>query len=278
MNARVDVFYPPGGNERGREVARSLLQGAQAIGLDASWTESGQPRRPGAILVTYGMGGPDRFGHCMAHAASGGLLVAWDLGYWQRDLPPERRKYRLSIGGMHCPQRIMSGPYAGPARWDADAQPVGSVADPDGFVLLVGTGSKSQSVGAGGWTEAASRRIRRAMPEREVVYRPKPKRAQEFGVQFHRMSDGGVPIDDALVGCALVVCRHSNVAVDACRMGVPVVCDDGAAAAIYPRTFDGAQPDQATRDEFLRRLAWWQWSRDEMESGAAWRWLMGQLA
>ena len=41
-------------------------------------------------------------------------------------------------------------------------------------------------------------------------------------------------IDQALTGCSLVVTWHSNVAVDAIRMGIPVVCRDGAAAAVCP--------------------------------------------
>jgi hypothetical protein len=68
----------------------------------------------------------------------------------------------------------------------------------------------------------------------------------------------------------LVVCRHSNVAVDACRVGAPVVTQDGAAASIYPRRLSKyqEQPSQEVRQEFLERLAWWQWSVDEVRSGA----------
>ena len=35
-------------------------------------------------------------------------------------------------------------------------------------------------------------------------------------------------IADVLNGCSVVVCRHSNVAVDACIAGVPVECEGGA--------------------------------------------------
>ena len=70
---------------------------------------------------------------------------------------------------------------------------------------------------------------------------------------------------------------HSNVGVDACRMVVPVVTDDGAAAAIYPRRLEDweNQPSESTRTEFLDRLAWWQWSANESRS--MWNWLLAQL-
>jgi hypothetical protein len=86
-------------------------------------------------------------------------------------------------------------------------------------------------------------------------------------------------IEAVLASASLVVCRHSNVAVDACRMGIPVVCNDGAAAAIYPSRLEdeAMQPSFETRAEFLRRLAWWQWSAAEMSSGAIWPWLTGVL-
>jgi hypothetical protein len=70
-------------------------------------------------------------------------------------------------------------------------------------------------------------------------------------------------------GCSLVVCRHSNVAIDACIAGVPVECDDGAAFALYR---NGPQPDENARREFLGRLAWWNWGGTRPpRRGDSWR-------
>ena len=81
------------------------------------------------------------------------------------------------------------------------------------------------------------------------------------------------PIEEALKGKSLVVCRHSNVAIDACIAGVPVRCEDGAAFALY-RDFE-----RPTRDErlgFLRSLAWWNWKPSE--AGEAWKYLISRLS
>lgn len=268
-----DLFYPAAGTNTGRGVIKSLQMGANRAGIDAEMKDHHAPR-PGSTLITYGAGGADRLPYFRAHP---GKAVAWDLGYWERDNPDKRaRKYRVSIGDLHCPKLIMKGPAPSPGRFESAGLRTGEVADSGGFILLVGNSPKSIFAGAGDWTARMAQAVRDVFPRRRVLYRPKPGRAQEeAGVDHDGVSSA--PIEQALEGCALVVCRHSNVAVDACRLGVPVVCTDGAAAAIYPRTFDGDQPTEATRSEFLHRLAWWQWTRYEMEDGTAWSWLKETL-
>ena len=59
-------------------------------------------------------------------------------------------------------------------------------------------------------------------------------------------------------GARLVVCRHSNVAVDAVIAGVPVECEDGAAYWLRDKPYT---PE--VRRDFLDRLAWWQWKPEE---------------
>jgi hypothetical protein len=141
--------------------------------------------------------------------------------------------------------------------------------------MLVGNSPKANAVGAGGWAKTKSMELAKRMPERRIIYRPKPGKPAERGVIYHDISAG--PIAQALEGVSLVVCRHSNVAVDACMAGVPVVCEGGAAAEIYPHTLEdaGIQPSYLVRREFLNRLAWWQWSADE--SVQAWKFIEGKL-
>lgn len=242
------------------------MEGARHRKHDVRWMQ--KHPRAGAFLVLYGLGGADRVGFSQRPR-----LVAFDAGYWDRH--GDERRFRISVGGFHCPQRIMQGPNPGPERWESSGLPVRTSGDPDGPILLVGNGPKSNAVGAAGWTARRSRELRAAFPGRRILYRPKPKKPLEVGVDCDGMSGGD--IDNALQSVSLVVCRHSNVAVDACRNGVPVVCDDGAAASIYPQDFGGEQPSDATRLEFLHRLAWWQWSQRECREGAMWQWLEGEL-
>jgi hypothetical protein len=271
---RLDILMPQSMRARPAALMESLCASAAARGIDAVTMKDYAPRA-GSVLVLYGLGGSDRLPHALEHQRSGGQVVSWDAGYWERKT--EDRRYRVSIGGFHCPQRIMLGSDPGPDRLHQSAIQITDQSHPKGNIVLIGNGPKSGAVGAAGWAAKKSAEIRRLCKYRPIVYRPK-RRYMEPCVQSDGV-DCDSPIEDVLKSTSLVVCRHSNVAVDACRMGIPVVCEDGAAAAIYPSRLqhEASQPSHATRAEFLRRLAWWQWSESEVESGAVWPWLLNQL-
>lgn len=216
--------------------------------------------RPCDAMVLYGWGGEEQQRAIRQHA---GPYACFDLGYWDRT--GADRAWRVSINGFHSPDRVMRGGEPPPRPYP----PITTRYDPAGPILLVGNAPKSRAVGAEGWTAGQVQPIRTAFPGVPIWYRPKPGRAQER-VRADRTIGG--PIQTVLRRCRLVVCRHSNVAVDAAVMGVPVVASDGAAGAIYPRRLaDWArQPSGRQREAFLRRLAWWQWRVSEMDECVDW--------
>jgi hypothetical protein len=189
--------------------------------------------------------------------------VAFDLGYWERG-GFFNRKWRVSINNWHCPDLIFNGPYKG-NKEKTPAISKDSV-NPDGHILLIGSSTKSARVGASGWSKQMAKQIRKKFPESKIVYRPKPKRIVER-VDCDAISEG-CDIQEAMIGARLVVCRHSNVSIDAAIAGIPCVAEDGAGAAIYPRTIDDFenQPDIKARRTLIRKLAWWQWSINELKT------------
>jgi hypothetical protein len=271
---RFDILISPATKEKPAAMLSRLFEGGVATGVDVQPIRHYEPRL-GAVLVLYGLGAPDRMASAKMHRDRGGHVVSLDAGYWERK--SEHRKFRVSIDGFHCPQLIMRGSDPGPERLNASGIHMSSMAHPAGDIVLVGNGQKAVSVDADGWTARKSLEIRKAFPRRRIIYRPK-RQFVERGVSC----DGKASeekIEKVLAKSSLVVCRHSNVAVDACRMGIPVVCEDGAASAIYPARLEdeARQPSLALRAEFLRRLAWWQWSMPEMEKGLIWPWLLGVM-
>jgi hypothetical protein len=271
---QFDILITAGTRIRPRQMLESLHYGALAAGVDAVVMRHYEPRR-GAILVLYGLGAADRLPWARSHHERGGHFVALDAGYWDRK--SEHRKFRVTVDDFHCPGLIMRGPDPGPERLRDSGIFIQGTGNPAGHIVLVGNGPKSGSCGAQGWADRKSREIRALFPGRPITYRPK-RSYIEPGVVYDNIAIGD-RIENVLEQASLVVCRHSNVAVDACRAGVPVVCDDGAAACIYPSRLEDKdkQPSIEKRAEFLRRLAWWQWNIPEMESGAFWRWLTGML-
>lgn len=214
------------------------------------------------LLMLYGYGLPSRMEAGRRHLAAGGRLVIWDMGYWSRE-----DHMRIAIDSFHPTGEQLAMAPEGQSR---PTPPLREDADPTGPVMLVGMSHKSAEVmlgiGALNWERKALARIRKAYPGRPVVWRPKGRAYVD--IPGTTTSPHTVPIHEALRGCSLVVCRHSNVAVDACAAGIPVQCEDGAARSLYAHN---ESPSRADRAEFLRRLSWWNWS--PAESGQAWQWI-----
>jgi hypothetical protein len=229
---------------------------------------------PCEYLVLYGWGGALQQKALSQHK---GRYIAFDLGYWNRDGLTERN-WRISIDGFHCPKLIIKGEQPSASRFDGANIQVADNHNTKGPILLIGNSPKSQRIVAAGWSQRKMEEIRRQFPGKTILYRPKPDRTIEKDVRHDGLAIG--ELTDELRRCSLVVTRHSNVAVDACQMGVPVVCEDGAGAAIYPsRLADYKnQPGIDERTEFLQRLAWWQWSINDMTSGDFWPWVEAKLA
>jgi hypothetical protein len=217
-----------------------------------------EPSGISGLLMTWGAGHMGRRPRLDAHLRAGGTWIAWDLAYWNRDT-----HCRFTVNADH-PVRLMDVPGD---RWNGELR---NDADPAGPVVIVGMGRKSRrQLGFAGlsWEQKALRRVRAAYPEREPVFRPK-KPGESLDC---RTVDG--PIEDTLRGASLVVCRHSNVAVDACIAGIPVVCEGGAAATLYGNDLMApADPSPDERRGFLQRLAYWQWQPSE--ASEAWKFLL----
>lgn len=219
------------------------------------------------VLVLWGPGAADRWPVMQAQVAKGGHVLALDLAYWQRD-----RKFRVSIDAAHPQAWVMRQQWPGD-RLKADRVPIGNVWKPNGPMIVAGIGRKARQQYGDAvdlWERQMIALARERWPERRILYRRKQADAP---VPSDVPLTGDRPIDQVLSGASLLITWHSNVAVDAIRLGIPVICRDGAAAAICPSSL--AERDQEplpphVRDQFLRNLAWFQWSQQEGRQFWAW--------
>lgn len=200
-------------------------------------------------LMGWGAGFPQHYHAMKAHVERGRSAAFWDLGYGYQ---PERH-FRVCLNGPHpTPEQMDRTPTEGRSL----RYTLRDDHDPDGPILLIGMGKKSRQL-AGGWEKKALAALRDQFPGRSIVYRPKPGQSSALlGVTM----DPSETIDQALRGKSLVVCRHSNVGIDAAIAGVPVQTEEGAAKWLEGKPFT---PD--VRTDFLARVAWWQWQPSEAE-------------
>lgn len=226
------------------------------------------------LLMSYGLGHIGRRFWVNSHLDKGGRLIGFDLGYWNRGSTKTiDRPLRLTIDQDHPQEWIDDCP---PERFDTAGVDLLDLYSPAGPIVIVGLGAKTnRALGQPmvTWERTALSRIREVYSETEVIYRPK----REDGTILpgtRRMV--GMPIEHVLRGASLVVCRHSNVAIDAAIAGVPVVCEDGIAAALYNNDLrHPVIPTHAERLRFLRAVAWWQWRPSEAKQ--CWEFVMAQL-
>lgn len=208
-------------------------------------------------LVLFGVGAAVNDQARKAQIARSGRVLHWDLGYFDRKKVVGH--VRMSIDSDH-PQQWLDRTEPNPERWALNGTALREDANPSGPVLLIGLGRKSREyLGASTWERDAHARLRIRFPGRRIIFRPKGRDALRLKCE----ADATTPIADLLRGASLVVCRHSNVAVDAAIAGVPFEAENGAAMWLQQRDFT-----PANRLEFLQRLAWWQWR--STEAAQAW--------
>lgn len=258
-----EVLFDPKMSKRGRAIIHAMFNAARFAGIRA--IQSHQRTGIAPWLMTYGMGHSHRKLMTQAHTRAGGRVIGWDLGYWNRD-----HNMRLTIDQDH-PQHLIED--RDPSRFDSYGIQLRDDYKANGPIIIAGLGAKSRKhLGYRGmeWEQKMLAKVRSAYPGARILYRS--KRPEHFS---------GCPaisgaIEQALKGASLVVCHHSNVAVDACIAGVPVVCADGAAAALYNNDLSNPViPSYEERLRFLRNLAWWQWHPSEAKE--AWTFIKAIL-
>lgn len=258
-------------NPRGSAMFRALSAAATAAGVEIVET----PAYTGCAnwLMVWGPGHPARLEAMKAHVSKGGHYIGWDLAYWDRS-----RKLRVTFDAPH-PQALAMRLALSADRFVGDGIVLTNEWNPDGPIVIAGLGPKALvQYGERAIVEWEADMMRACLARwsKPVIYRPK-KDENVAPAWATRVSRGG-SIEDALRGASLVITWHSNVAVDAIRMGIPVVCRDGAAAAVCRSTVDDRPLPLAidVRDRFLANLAWFQWS--PKEAAAFWRFAQEMLS
>jgi hypothetical protein len=267
----VELVHFTPENPRAKKMFDALRVAAPAAGVDLiDRSDYGGNVK---LLMLWGPGNPQRDQVLRQHVAAGGHVLAWDLAYWDRD-----HKARVSIDAAH-PQHWVMKKDLPSSRLEADRITCTDDWNPKGPIIIAGLGQKARvqygPTRVDGW-EADMMRVCRARWTQPVVYR---RKRPDVPVPLWATLKIGGPIDDALRGASLVITWHSNVAVDAIRMGIPVICRDGAAAAVCDAELGPGQPVPLSSDvrrRFLSNLAWFQWA--PAEAGAFWRWAQETVA
>lgn len=238
----------PSKNER---ILDAIAAAAKADGDTVKFTSSYEGNSD--WLTLWGVGAEVNNLARNSQVSRGKRALVWDLGYVCRDV-----HYRCSIDTDHPPQWLEKT-QVGPDRWDSFDVELRDDFNKDGHILLVGLGRKSRRyLNEYTWEERQLPMLQKRFPGRKIIFRPKKGDRTRLNCKM----DLDSPIQSILKGASLVVCRHSNVAIDGVIQNIPFEAEDGAAKWLK---------DLADRKEFLDRLAWWQWKPEE--AAQAWKFL-----
>jgi hypothetical protein len=250
---------------------RALEKAAPDCGIDLHRTTTYRGDAPWMLL--WGPGAPERRAVMEAHIRNGGRAIVMDLAYWDR-----HNKARISIDAPHPQAWVMRRNMPGD-RVKKDQIVVKDAWKSTGSIVIAGLGEKARvqygESTVDKWEASMMHACRARWPDRRILYR---RKKPQYGVPGWADLAPGCPIDQLMIKRSLVITWHSNVAVDAIRMGIPVVCRDGAAAAVCPSEIpDEPKPlSPEIRAQFLANLAYFQWSMSE--AAPMWRHLLEMLA
>lgn len=247
--------------EDGRHLA--MEAGARAAGYTVHDARNEIPHgRPGDVLMTWNLHGV-RESEAAAFRAAGGEVIVWEEGY-TRYLHPVKH-FAAALDGHNGSGRWFPD---GPHRWRAlglDMAPWRA----DGDHILVcgqrGIGARAMASPAG-WHDDVARRLRK-ITDRPVVVRPHPGKNKATAP----------PLEQQIAGAWAVVVWSSASALRALLMGVPVFYEAPHHVLEEAMTRGVEQverPPTPDRLEAMERMAWAQWSMDEIAAGEPFRHLL----
>lgn len=150
----------------------------------------------------------------------------------------------------------------------------------DGYVLILGQvpgDAAILGINFGAWARRVASELIRA--GERVAYRPHPNFGTWCNVEgVIHLAPKEVSFDQALAGAKRVVAYNSNGSVLSVLAGIPTVTVDPGAMAWGVTGHDPlVQPVLADRTLWASRLAWCQWTAEELAAGDAWDHLKGGM-
>ncbi len=209
--------------------------------------------------------------------ARGKPVLMIDFPYWNRGGKARgpHDYYKVSLNGQHPTKYIFTEKH-GPMRYKQTCGPEIKPWRKEGgdHILIAGMGIKAteqNGYAMGEWEQRAIAKIK-SQTSLPIVYRPKPRQHGINAITGTIFDNGERSIELAIEGAHCVVCHHGNPAVIALALGIPIFMKANIGVATHLASFDLENimkpvfPDN--RQQFFNNLAYWQWSVEEIKSGA----------
>jgi hypothetical protein len=197
----------------------------------------------------------------------------------ERSYLPDRFKYAsVSFGGGLNGRGIFRGPFHDGTRFERHfahlLQPWNP--KPDGYALImeqVPGDNSVRGVDLPGFYAKAHRAF--AAQGIAAMVRAHPRSSPKSGERA--IAAAYRSLADDLSGARCVVTWNSNAGVDAVLAGIPAIAMDQGSMAWDVTGHELNMPPMPDRTAWAHALAWKQWTKDEIASGACWENVRGDL-
>lgn len=198
-----------------------------------------------------------------------------DLGYWARE--GQEGSHKITVNSRH-PTSYFQRKAHEPTRFGRLGISIKPWQTNGRSVMVVGMSAKAalaQGFQPEEWERQTIAALR-TITKRPIIYRPKPNwaGAQPIdGAEFQRGNPQGTDVHTKLQDVFCVVTHHSNVAVDALLMGVPVFSIEGIASVLSTKSLEKVETPMRPegREQWAYDAAYTQWNVSEMRAGVPWR-------
>jgi hypothetical protein len=274
---------------RGRvKICPELMEGITRCGDRAFRVDAHRYQGPFSdVAVFYGFDGSRESRITQAfndYKSAGKKAVYIDLGYWSRRAGGRWAGYhRFAINDRH-PTAYFQNVKHKSDRFKVHRINLEPWRKDGRKIVLCGMSDKCarfEGFKFEQWERAAIKKIR-AVTDRPIIYRPKPRTGDRLAAEPHRPIEG-VEFSDPTKGSLeqelrdawAVVSHHSNAGIDGICMGVPCFTDEGVALKMGKSDLSEIEnrhfPSEDERRQWAYDVAYCQFNVDEMRDGTFWR-------
>lgn len=198
-----------------------------------------------------------------------------DLGYWARE--GQEGSHKITVNSRH-PTAYFQRKAHEPSRFSRLGLRIAPWRGSGRSIMVVGMSGKAanaQGFQPEEWERQTVAALR-TITKRPIVYRPKPNwkgSTQIEGAEHQQGDQQGTDVAQKLRDVFCVVTHHSNVAVDALLMGVPVLSIEGIASVLSTKSLEKVDTPLRPegREQWAYDAAYTQWTVSEMRTGSPWR-------
>lgn len=275
------VIWQGRSGHRARVVSEAMSKGIKRVSGRAEVLSEANysGTTSGTVAVFYGLQG-NLARIFKDYVSAGKKAVYIDLGYWQRHQDGRYSGYhKLCVNSRH-PTEYFQKHAHDDRRWKALGLQEELPWRRGEQIVIAGMSEKAaraEGFSAQQWERQAVAELRK-YTQRPIVYRPKPNWPGATPINGTAFGDKTLPLQVALKDCHALVTHHSNAALEALMLGVPVFSISGVATAMGRTDLSMIETPTypETRRQWAQDIAYTQWTLAEMEKGLPWRHMLDE--